>query len=73
MEKTEIPGIYKAREGVLINTDNTALSAYKKRKMQLKSIDRLEKEMTELRSYVTEVRQDINGLREMLAEALRRK
>lgn len=32
LSKTEISGIYKVSEGVLINKDNEALSKYRKRK-----------------------------------------
>lgn len=59
MQKTEIPGIYKEREGVLINKDEDALIAYKKRKMKNQrneliydEIDALKKEMKDIKELL---------------------
>ena len=38
MQKTEVQGIYKVTDGILINKDNTALAAYKKRKQKDKQM-----------------------------------
>ena len=32
MKKTEIPGVYKVAEGILVNRDTEALDKYKKRR-----------------------------------------
>ena len=44
--KTDIPGIYRAPEGFLINKDNNALAAYKARKARDREIDILKEEVT---------------------------
>jgi hypothetical protein len=60
MKKTEVQGIYKVSEGVLINKDNDALSKYKKRRDLLKSkdekIDNLETKVSELSSQMSEIK-----------------
>jgi hypothetical protein len=33
MQKTEIPGIYKAKDGILVNKDNDSLKKYRERRM----------------------------------------
>lgn len=43
MQKTNVPGIYKVTEGILINRDNEALNRYKRKKEnQRKNEDRLD-------------------------------
>ena len=37
--KTEVPGFYKSHDGVLINKDNDALAAYKKKKLKEHRLD----------------------------------
>lgn len=60
MQKTEIPGIYKASEGVLINKDNEALTLYKKRKEQLwekeQRINRMEQKVEKLSNDLDEIK-----------------
>ena len=51
-QKTEIPGIYKDGEGVLINKDNDALKAYKARKSRDRKLDDLELEMKEIKDLL---------------------
>ena len=59
-KKTDIPGIYKVSEGILINKDNDALLNYKNRKKILKSkdekIDNLETKVSELSSQMSEIK-----------------
>ena len=62
MEKTEAPGIYKQRDGILINKDNEALSAYKKRLRREKSIDIMQTEMAELKNDIQEIKELLKGL-----------
>jgi peptidoglycan hydrolase CwlO-like protein len=62
MEKTEIPGVYKERDGILINRDNQALAAYKKRMRKEKAIDDMQNEMTELKNDMQEIKELLKGL-----------
>ncbi len=62
MEKTEIPGVYKERDGILINRDNTALDAYKKRMRKEKAIDDMQVEMAELKNDMKEIKDLLKGL-----------
>ncbi len=39
MQKTEIPGIYKATNGVLVNKDNDSLNKYRERRMNNRTKD----------------------------------
>lgn len=55
MKKTEIPGIYKVSEGVLINKDNEALRAYKVRKHKESRIDKLEQDISEIKLLLKEL------------------
>lgn len=55
MKKTEIPGIYKVSEGVLINKDNEALKAYKLRKQKEARIDKLEDDVSEIKAMLKEL------------------
>ena len=60
--KTEVPGIYKVREGVLINTDNQALNAYKNKKKREHRIDEMQKDMDDLKSDIAEIKALLKGL-----------
>jgi hypothetical protein len=60
--KTEIPGIYKVSEGVLINKDNNALKAYKKRKMKDRKLETIEKDMDNIKSELSEIKELLKGL-----------
>lgn len=62
MEKTEVPGVYKERDGILINKDNQALAAYKKRMRKEKAIDDMQIEMIELKNDIQEIKDLIKGL-----------
>jgi len=62
MEKTDIPGIYKADEGILINKDNDALRAYKARKAKEKKMEVLEQNISELKSDLEEIKTLLRGL-----------
>ena len=63
MQKTEVPGIYKQSEGVLINADNEALVKYRKKRELLwqkesrinnieTKVDGLSKDMEEIKSLL---------------------
>jgi spore coat protein CotH len=63
VQKTKYEGIYKQKEGVLLNMDNEALKAYKARKeRERKSIS------TEKR--VEAIESDIREIKELLMKAL---
>lgn len=49
MQKTKYEGIYKEREGILLNMDNEALKQYKLRKQKEKKVINMEKDVSELK------------------------
>lgn len=61
--KTEIPGLYKVGEGILLNTDNDALKAYKSRKNREKKINTIEEELHNLRNMMQELKTLIKEFR----------
>jgi hypothetical protein len=62
LQKTEIPGISKAGEGILINTDNDGLRAYKNRKLKERKIEELDMTMHELKKDMAEIKELLKGL-----------
>ncbi len=60
--KTDRPGIYKTADGYLINKDNEALAAYKKRKRKEQAVDKLQDQVEELRSDISEIKELLKGL-----------
>ena len=66
MKKTEIPGVYKVAEGILVNKDTEALQKYKKRREikrrteqqintleeKVSKIDKLENDLKEIKSLL---------------------
>ena len=66
MKKTEIPGVYKVAEGILVNRDTEALDKYKKRRAlkirtqqqintleeKVSKIDKLESDLEEIKSLL---------------------
>lgn len=61
-KKTEINGIYKVTEGILINKDNTSLQAYKKRKKQANKLKTLEDDLLSIKGDITEIKELLKGL-----------
>lgn len=64
-KKTDVPGIFKTEDGILINKDNQALKAYKERKkreQKLNNIDKLENDLHSLKSDIEEIKQLLKGL-----------
>lgn len=61
--KTEYSGMYKAAEGIIINQDNDALSAYKNKKNKDYQ-DKLE--MQRLKNAVEETQKDIKEIKDLL-------
>lgn len=60
--KTDRPGIYRTAEGFLINKDNDALAAYKKRKRKEQAVDRIQNQIDELRTDINEIKDLLKGL-----------
>jgi hypothetical protein len=60
--KTEVPGIYKVRDGVLINTDNSSLSAYKNKKRREVMIDHMHSDMQTMKEELQEIKDLLKGL-----------
>jgi|LakMenEpi03Aug12_release.lakeMendotaPanAssembly.Ray.scaffolds.fasta_scaffold6398887_1 hypothetical protein len=66
MKKTEIPGVYKVQEGILVNKDTEALEKYKRRRdakrrterqintleQKVSKIDKLESDLEEIKSLL---------------------
>jgi hypothetical protein len=66
MKKTEIPGVYKVAEGILVNRDTEALQKYKKKReikrrteqqintleQKMSKIDKLESDLEEIKSLL---------------------
>ena len=61
-QRTEVPGIYKEREGVLINRDNEALQAYKLKMQKAREADALREDVTELKKDIQEIKDLLKGL-----------
>lgn len=62
LQKTEVDGFYKSHDGVLINKDNNALMAYKKRKQKEQRLDDLVEEMGVLKNDISEIKELLKGL-----------
>jgi predicted DNA-binding protein YlxM (UPF0122 family) len=60
--KTEVPGIYKVREGILINTDNQALAAYKNKKRREQMVDQMNEDMQSVKDDIREIKDLLKGL-----------
>ena len=60
--KTEVPGIYKVRDGVLINTDNTSLNAYKNKKKREQMVDDMCDDMQTMKQELQEIKDILKGL-----------
>jgi ferritin-like protein len=59
--KTDVPGIYKEKEGVLINKDNAGLEQYRHAKKRAKRIDEIDNDLCELKSDMRELKEMIRG------------
>ncbi|NDB58743.1 hypothetical protein EB001_09875 [bacterium] len=62
MTRTEYPGIHKEREGILINKDNSALTAYKKLKQKELNIQSIKQDVDDLKSDIAEIKELLRGL-----------
>lgn len=59
---TDVPGIFKTSEGVLINKDNDALKAYKIRKIKENKLNIIESDMDQLKTDMLEIKELLKGL-----------
>ena len=59
---TDVPGIFKTSEGVLINKDNDALKAYKIRKIKENKLNIIESDMDQLKTDMLEIKKLLKGL-----------
>ena len=57
MDKTDVKGIYKESEGILLNKDNTALQQYKANRAHNSKLNNLEKEVSDLKSDISEIKE----------------
>ena len=62
LAKTEVPGIYKERDGVLINKDDEGLKAYKQRKLQSQKLKTFEEELYTLKGDIAEIKTLLKAL-----------
>ena len=60
--KTEVPGIWKAGEGILINKDNTALEKYKLRKAKEAKFNQYEDRLNNMESSLSEIKELLKEL-----------
>ena len=60
--KTEVPGVYKVSDGILINKDNEALQAYKMRKQKDIKINKMEDDISSLKNDMQEIKSLLRGL-----------
>lgn len=61
-QKTEIPGMYKVGEGIIINKDNESLAAYKKQRQKTANIDKVIGEVETMKNDIQEIKQLLKGL-----------
>lgn len=61
-QKTDIPGIVKVGEGILINTDNDSLKAYKARKLRDRKLDELDNSIASMKNELSEIKELLKGL-----------
>jgi|688.fasta_scaffold02023_28 hypothetical protein len=61
-KRTDRPGIYRTAEGFLINKDNDALAAYKKRKRKEQAVDKIQEQINELKTDINEIKDLLKGL-----------
>ena len=64
--KTDVEGLYKVRDGILINKDNEALKAYKALKKKNALMFTLEKKCNELEQKVLSLEQELQKIKERL-------
>jgi hypothetical protein len=66
MKKTEIPGVYKVSEGVLVNKDNEALQKYKNRRDAMRRTERQINTLEEKVSKIDKLETDLEEIKSLL-------
>ena len=61
MKQTDVTGIYRDDNGVLLNKDTEGLHAYKLKKNQSRRLDNLEQEITEIKSLLLQLIREKHG------------
>jgi hypothetical protein len=59
---TDVPGIFKTSEGVLINKDNDAFKAYKIRRSKEAKFNIIESDMEQIKTDMHEIKELLRGL-----------
>lgn len=65
MGKTEIPGVYKVSEGILVNQDNEALMKYKMKKKVFREKDM---KINNLETKVDTISKELEQIKELLTK-----
>lgn len=60
--KTDVQGFYKTSVGSVICKDNESLDAYKKRKINISRLNKLETDVTSLKSDISEIKELLKGM-----------
>ena len=66
MKKTEIPGLYKVSEGILVNKDNEALQKYKNRRDAMRRTERQINTLEEKVSKIDKLETDLEEIKSLL-------
>lgn len=61
-KKTDVPGLYRTPNGALINKDNDALNAYKKRKKRERAVETMQEQIDDIKSDLAEIKAILKGL-----------
>jgi hypothetical protein len=67
-QKTEVPGIYKVKEGVLVNADNEALEKYRNKRQVIHS---KEQKINSLEATVENLAKDMAEIKNLLRNLTR--
>jgi len=62
-QKTDVPGLYKVAEGIIINKDNAALHVYKSKKQRERKIDDIQNDVANLKDDIQEIKHLLKGLK----------
>jgi len=60
--KTDIDGLYKTSEGAVVNKDNAALTAYKRRKKQSQDLRDVKEDVDMLKTDMQEIKDLLKAL-----------
>jgi hypothetical protein len=66
MKKTEIPGVYKVQEGILVNKDTEALEKYKRRRDAKRRTERQINTLEEKVSKIDKLETDLEEIKSLL-------